>query len=158
MCKILPHKFFPDAEWWIWVDSNLTMKINPEDIIEYFGNPEHVGLHEHPERETIKQEIEIGLKRQLDDPEKLKYHKDKKGRLAACNVIVRRNTPAVRQLCEAWWAEICAGSSRDQLSFPYTLGTIAELRACEGIKYWKDNAVYTYSQHKKPNNWETAKS
>jgi hypothetical protein len=34
-------------------------------------------------------------------------------------VILRRHTPAVAAFNEAWWAEIQAGSRRDQVSFTY---------------------------------------
>lgn len=31
-----------------------------------------------------------------------------------------------QRLNEQWWSEICRGSFRDQLSFPYTLGKVSK--------------------------------
>ena len=61
--------------------------------------------------------------------------------LAACGIVVRKNTETVNRLNEKWWAEICRGSSRDQLSFPYTLGTISKYIKTEWRKPF--NSKYT---------------
>jgi hypothetical protein len=39
--------------------------------------------------------------------------------LAATGVVLRRHTAAVAALNDDWWAEVAAGSCRDQLSFDY---------------------------------------
>ena len=145
--KILPHLYFPDADWTIWVDSNLELKMTGEEILDYFGRAS-CGVHSHPERETINQEIAICTKRQLDYVDAMEYHRDGENRLAACNLIVRQNHEVINCLSEKWWAQICAGSSRDQLSFPYTLGRIAEYKECPTLEYWRDNPVYRMHQHR----------
>jgi hypothetical protein len=142
--KILPHKYFPDHEFTIWADSNLELKMSGEEILDFFGHPD-VGVFEHPLRKTINEEIKATWG--MDAPENLEYHRDGEGRLGSCNLIIRRNTPEVNQLCEAWWAEICVGSSRDQLSFPYTLGTIAKMLPNPNVEYLMDNPVYKAIKH-----------
>jgi len=121
--KILSHKFVKDADYTIWADSNLVFKIDPISLVEYFNYPK-VGTFSNITT-TIDQEIQANLEWGFDHPDRLEYHRGKPGRVACCFLIVRRNADDVNRLNEAWWAEICAGSSRDQLSFPYTLGTIA---------------------------------
>jgi len=34
-------------------------------------------------------------------------------------VLIRKHTDRVKRLNERWWAEICRGSLRDQISFPF---------------------------------------
>ena len=139
----------------IIIDMSLTLYTSPgchlceqaEEILDYFGRAS-CGVHSHPERETINQEIAICTKRQLDYVDALEFHRDGENRLAACNLIVRQNHAVINCLSEKWWAQICAGSSRDQLSFPYTLGRVAEYKECPTLEYWRDNPVYRMHQHR----------
>ena len=129
--KILPHKVLPEHDYSIWVDSNVTLQKSAIELLEYFEYPD-VGVFRHPVRKTINDEIEICGKWKLDDEKNLFYHKDKEGKLAWCGIIIRKNIPSVHLACEQWWAEICAGSSRDQISFPYTLGKLATYKGFSG--------------------------
>lgn len=145
MVKVLPHLFLPEHDYSIWVDANIELLVTPKELIELMEDYECM-VFKHPERENINQEIKACGSR---DTEKNKdYHKDKSGLLAACGVVVRKNTETVNRLNEQWWAEICRGSLRDQLSFPYTLGTISKYIETE----WKRpfNSKYTkWYPHKK---------
>ena len=151
VCKTLSHKFFPDADYTIWADSNLMFKINPESLVEYFNYP-LVGVFAHNERETINQEIEACKKLKLDDTAKLDYHKNKSGRLCCCFLIIRKNCQEVNILNEEWWSELCCGSSRDQLSFPYTLGKIATIKEVPN-KSWNNNSFWIKTNHAKKINY-----
>lgn len=148
--KIMPHKFFKDVSYTVWADSSLEFKKDPYSLIEYFNYPK-VGVFYHS-RTSINQEIEACKLYPLDDIKRLEYHKDKPGRLAICGVIVRKNCDEVNILNESWWSEICRGSSRDQLSFPYTLGKIATYKNVEecGSVPWLDNEFWRYIPHNKP--------
>jgi hypothetical protein len=136
--KVLSHLFLPEHDYSIWVDANIELLITPKELVELMGDYECM-VFKHPKRENINQEIiECGLK----DTEKNKqYHKNKPGLLAACGIVVRKNTETVNRLNEKWWAEICRGSFRDQLSFPYTLGTISKYIKTEWRKPF--NSKYT---------------
>lgn len=142
--KVLSHKFIKDADYTIWLDSNLKLNIDPLYLLEYFDYPK-IGIFSHT-RNTINEEIKACSS--LDTPERLNYHKDKPGKLACSFLIVRKNCEEVNKLNEAWWAEVCAGSSRDQLSFPYTLGTIATYKALPNNNYQK-NSMWERLSHKK---------
>lgn len=122
MCKVLPHLYLPNYKYTIWVDANIEFKINPIDLLDLMEDKSCL-VFTHPERKTINEEIKATA--HLDSSEKRGFHQNKPGLLAACGVIVRRNDNVTNSLNEKWWAEICKGSHRDQLSFPYTLGTIA---------------------------------
>lgn len=55
-------------------------------------------------------------------------HRDLPGKVTYCTIILRRNTAEVAAANNAWWAELTAKSSRDQFSFPYTMGPLATYR------------------------------
>lgn len=125
MPKILPHLFLPVHDYSIWIDSNIELLVKPIDLVQLMGNYECM-VFKHPYRENINQEIEECKKANVDSIQNLEYHGNKEGELAACGIIVRKNTYNVRMHSLSWWGEICRGSVRDQLSFPYTLGRISK--------------------------------
>jgi hypothetical protein len=113
--KCLPHLFMPKEKWWVWIDGNLKLKVGEEKLIEMAGNSD-VAVFENPYRDTVGEELEEVKRLKLDKPERLKIE-NPNAKLPACFLIIRRNTPEVRIRNEAWWAKICAGSVRDQLTF-----------------------------------------
>lgn len=117
--KCLPHKFMPEAKWWLWIDGNLALKDGAlKELIELAGDSEVV-VFENPYRKTVGEEMKEIVKLKLDDEEIVRRQTyDKNGRLPACFLIMRKNTEKVRRENERWWAEICVGSQRDQISFP----------------------------------------
>lgn len=146
--KILSHKIkeLEDADYTIWADSNIRFKIDPLSLVEYFSCPK-VGIFSHT-KNSINTEIEACKLYKLDDNDRINYHKDKGGKLACCFLIIRKNCEEVSRLNEQWWAEICAGSSRDQLSFPYTLGKIATYKTLPNNDY-NENHMWTRLPHKR---------
>lgn len=121
--KILPHMFMPDEEWWIWIDANVFLK-HPEQYyidLAIERNAETLTLP-HPSRNNPIEEMN-GVKHMdiLSDAEwdRLELRYSKVNRLAMGGFIVRKNTESVRASNEKWWAEICCGSVRDQLSFNF---------------------------------------
>lgn len=144
--KIMPHKFLPKHKYSIWIDSNIRLKVEPEKLIEIFDYP-LCGVFLHPNRTTINEEI-VACKH-LDSQENLEYHRNKPGILCACGVIIRKNTEEVNDLNEKWFSEIILGSSRDQLSFPYTLGSIAKPIKLKNI--FLDNEYFKITPHKSKN-------
>jgi hypothetical protein len=122
--KVLTHLFF-DVEYSIYLDGNIKLKCEPEDLlaklekdIAVFPNAYHTCLYE---------EAAYCMFHSLDDPKVIaeqvaRYRAEKfpaNQGLGSCGIIVRRHTPEINSLCEKWWAEICRGSTRDQISFPY---------------------------------------
>lgn len=146
--KVLPHKIkeLQDADYTIWADSNLKFKIDPLTLVEYFNYPK-VGIFKHV-RSTINSEIEACKSARLDKPDRLVYHKDRSGQLACCFLIIRKNCDEVNILNERWWAEISAGSSRDQVSFPYTLGSIATYKDLPNDNF-QNNSMWSRLAHVK---------
>jgi len=142
--KVLPHLYLPEHDYSIWIDANLELLVTNEEFIEMMGDHECM-VFKHPYRNTINEEINECVK--LDSKENVQKHRNKPGLLAACGIIARKNTETIKNLNCQWWSEICYGSTRDQLSFPYTLGTVAKYIETEWTKPF--NSKYTkWNRHR----------
>ena len=128
--KILPHRFFPEYEWSLWVDGTHLPAENPQKLAYRFLKDKPMALFVHPERNCIYDEAKECLRRKLDQPRliqsQIKKYKEigypaRKG-LAACTIIFRRHQEdLVKKAMEEWWKEIEEFSSRDQLSFNFVM-------------------------------------
>lgn len=129
--KLLPHRYLGDFEWSIWLDGNVRLLANPQQLIaEVAAAGCAIGVFRHPEADCAYEEAIRCIRRGKDEPAVIVRHMERydsegyprHNGLAECNVIVRRhNDPAVIGAMEAWWAEIGRGSRRDQISFNYAL-------------------------------------
>lgn len=121
--KILPHLFF-DVDYSVWIDGNVRLKIDPQELVEMMGDKD-IAVFPNPYRTDPIDEANYCLKYNIGNPKEVlaqidRYSKMKPlSQLSACGIIVRRHTEEMKQLCEKWWAEICVGSNRDQISFPF---------------------------------------
>jgi len=126
--KILPHKFFY-SDVSIYVDGNIYLQVEPEILVKEFLGKADIATWKHPYRKCVYQEGPYNFVRVIGDKEKEKKiileqleHYKKIGisenfGLAEPNVIIRRHNKKVARFNEAWWAEICRWSYRDQISF-----------------------------------------
>ncbi|WP_372922715.1 glycosyltransferase domain-containing protein [Roseovarius sp.] len=129
--KILPHLYFPDYEWSLWIDANIFMLADLSVFLTTAIEQEAtVALFEHPERNTLNGEVTQLCKLRKDEPELIQaqYARylsegwDNQLPLYECNFIVRRhNDPDVMRAMTLWWNEIEENSRRDQVSFPYAM-------------------------------------
>ena len=123
--KVLSHLFINEP-WSVWIDGNITLKVEPEELLVKLGDAE-IGVFTHPERQCLYDEAVVCKKWAKDDSKTIDEQIGRymlanfphKYGLAACGVIVRRHTDKIKRLNEQWWSEICRGSVRDQISFPY---------------------------------------
>lgn len=151
--KVLPHLFL-DTDYSIWIDGSVTLKVEPEVLIALLEEKE-IGVFTHPDRTNILEEADVCINWELGDPEiinkqldryrKRQFDLDNSG-LGACYIVVRKHTPEINTLNEKWWAEICRGSVRDQISFPYVYK--------DKVKYFikpnsNDNEYFKRKGHKK---------
>jgi len=126
MVKVLPHRFLPDADVWAWVDGNVRLRRHPREIVEDYMDSDLVTLR-HPERGCTYAEAAFCVKikkdkRDILDAQAARYRGaglPAHWGLAETRVVIRRNTDAIRELNEAWWAEIERGSVRDQVALPF---------------------------------------
>ena len=121
--KILSHKYF-DSEYTIYIDGNMKLLISPEEVVKRYMNGYDMALFAHGARDCIYDEAMEVAKLKMDDPEVIieqaKYYEDheyaKHKGLLQGGFIVRRNNERTRRFNEAWWADFCRFSRRDQLS------------------------------------------
>lgn len=121
--KTCPHLLFPEAEWTIWIDANVWLNIDPENLVTS-SYDRNFGVFQHTWHEDVWMEGDAVLNRGFDTEERVRRTAMlwyKRGKLpngqAMTMVLVRGNTPQNAARNAAWWQDICYGSRRDQLSF-----------------------------------------
>lgn len=121
--KIMPHKYF-DSEFTIYIDGNMKLLIPPEEVIKRYMDGYDMALFNHGVRDCIYDEALECAKLKLDDPEVIieqaKYYEEheyaKHKGLLQGGFIIRCNNSRTQAFNEAWWADFCRFSRRDQLS------------------------------------------
>jgi hypothetical protein len=124
--KACPHRYI-DADVWIWVDGNVRLLAPPEVIVEQYLGGDDLAIFRHPDRACLFAEAQFCAQHGKDKPAVLQAQTDRYKRegmprnwgLPETRVVIRRNTPQMRELGEAWWAEMERHSVRDQVSIPY---------------------------------------
>lgn len=121
--KILPHLHF-DAVVSIYHDANFVLRGYPSHLIAEHLKSHDIAMFQHPCRKHVGEETAILLKEKIGDPCEVeaaqtlwKHHGAPLG-LWAGGFIVRRHTPEIRELNEAWWQLFRDGCTRDQISLP----------------------------------------
>jgi hypothetical protein len=150
--KVLPHKFF-HSDISIWIDGNFFLTVDKEKVAELLGDND-IAVFKHASRTNIYEEVEA-IKHYYP---RLTELVEEQGRiykemgvpdtlpLAECPVLIRRHNPIMEAFNEAWWAEICRFSPRDQLSFPVVVANFPALK----IKYVdNEGGVYTHPYFKR---------
>lgn len=127
--KVMPHLFFPEKEYSLWLDGSVTIEFpfSIEKLIEIYLSDCDLAVFNHPDRNCIYQEANACIARKLDDPEVIRRQIQRYTQegypanhgLCECSVLLRRHTPKIQQFNEMWWEEIKNGSKRDQISFNY---------------------------------------
>jgi hypothetical protein len=124
--KVLAHKY-EDCDTSIWLDGNVRMLRKPSAIISDLLGEADVAVAAHFDRKDVYTEGAHILAQRYDLPENVTPQLEKykalgfKEGLFFCSVLIRRHNSLTTALNEAWWAEICRYSWRDQLSFPFIL-------------------------------------
>lgn len=128
-CKILAHNFIINCQYSIWLDANNRLWDDPMKICQKWLAKANIAVFKHPHRKCIYEEVEACKRYKKDDYNvmrrrvaryKAEGYPERNG-LMATGFIARRHTKEVSQFNKAWWAEVLAGSHRDQLSFPYVV-------------------------------------
>lgn len=141
MPKILSHKFV-ETDISVYWDANMFIK--PRIDIRRFVKDNIAGYDmiaqiSDAKKDCIYQEIEEAKNRvktyyEVDKlTEQAEHYKsigipEHIGTLAGYQPLIRRHNAIVKAFNEAWWAEICRFSYRDQCSFPVILRQFPELK------------------------------
>jgi len=135
---ILPHKFL-QCDISILVSCGVKVKVPYEQLVEEWLGDADIALFKHPWRDCVLEGIkaaECRMKR-VDELEILRaqgehYRQigipEHMGNLPETAIIIRRHKDKVNRFCEAWWAEMCRWSYRDQCSFSVVLRDFPNLK------------------------------
>jgi hypothetical protein len=148
--KILPHRWFSNYEYSLWVDGNILIRNDINELIPEYLNKVNIAVHDHNQnqldpRNCVYQEAQAIFyfgKRNgnyKDDPniiqKQIQRYADEgypsHNSLAVTMQLLRKhNKKDCIKIMEQWWEEIKYGSKRDQLSFNYSI--------------WKTNTSFVY--------------
>lgn len=136
--KILPHQFLSEYEYSVWVDGNIQVRGDTNQLIDAFLQKIDVACFSHANsrmdpRNSVYEEadalLEMAKKGKVkDDPALItrqvreyrrRGYPGDNGLIVGMEIIRRHNTPDIIKSMEDWWSEIQRHSRRDQLSFNY---------------------------------------
>ena len=165
--KVLPHRYLKDYRYSIFIDGNMTVKGNLDDLIDKYLNDSNVAFFSHAnnsldarnsaydEAQTI---FDLGAKNMERTPERgvlnykdnpyliqkqmeryriLRYPANH-GLITGMVILRRHHEEDCIKTMEDWWTEIKYNSKRDQLSFNYCA--------------WKNNLNFNYMHGDSRNN------
>ena len=165
--KILPHRYLSEYEYSIFIDGNMTVVGNVNELIDKYLSDSNVAFFSHngnsldgrncvyDEANTIFQlgeknmkiSPERGILNWKDNPEIIKKQIENydllgyprnNGLITGMVILRRHNERDCIQVMEDWWTEIKYNSKRDQLSFNYVA--------------WKNNLKFNYMDGDSRNN------
>ncbi len=131
--KVKPELACPGAEVTVWIDGSVTLLVPDfyERAVAELGDDDALFMA-HPWRDCIYDEREASHPngkydgqptREQVETYRAAGHPEHWG-LIQTTVMVRRDTPRMRAVNEAWWAEMLRWSVQDQLSLPPLLRTM----------------------------------
>lgn len=160
LAKILPHRYLPDHDISIYLDSSLELKTpDIKGMINECMQGGDIALYRHYIRNCVYDEIDfvmnskdrIVLDKQLCLDAKQKYidiNYPRDNGLYENAFIFRRNTKKIQQLCELWWDEYVAGTERDQFTFMYALYVSGVIPVAINVgNQFRDNPYTNFYKH-----------
>ena len=146
--KVLPHRYLQDYEYSIFIDGNMDVRGNLDELVDKYLSDKNVAFFSHnnnkldaricpfKEAQTIidlgnknmKLTPERGILNYKDNPYLIQEQMNKyamlgfprnNGLITGMVILRRHNEKDCIETMEDWWKEIKYGSKRDQLSFNY---------------------------------------
>ena len=147
--KVLPHKYLQEYDYSIWIDGNMIVKGDVNELIEKFLLDSPIALYSHANNtldsrscpyEEAEYILTIGNKNYNLNPERgILAYKDNpaiiskqmqnyeyagfprnNGLITGMVILRGHNHPDCMEVMEQWWSEISYNSKRDQLSLNYS--------------------------------------
>lgn len=159
--KALPHEYFPDAEFSLYIDNTVSFRRLPQAADLATARPYLFKAFRHATRHDPGQEAGAVAMLGYDDVETLTRQMDfiaarrpldQVTPLTTATVLLRQHhRPEVARFGRLWWESVLAFSKRDQLSFDFArLEAGCEVEYFEGFTH--DNAFIRWqgslSQHR----------
>ena len=146
--KVLPHRYLQDYKYSIFIDGNMTVRGNINELIEKYLSDANVAFFSHNENhldarnsaydeaqtifdlgeKNIKRSPERGILNYKDNPFVIQKQMERyrmlrypanDGLITGMVILRRHNEKDCIETMEDWWTEIKYNSKRDQLSFNY---------------------------------------
>ena len=127
--KILAHQYLPEYDYTLWIDGSIRLLTSVQKLVDDHLRDADVAMFPHPARSCLYVEAagcaDAGsdhrhvLEEQVAAYRRAGYPAN--NGLNECAVIIRRHNAATERFNEAWWAEYCRHSCRDQVSVRYVL-------------------------------------
>ena len=139
--KVLPHRYLKKYEYSIFIDGNMYVCGNVDELIEKYLSDSNIAFFDHNQnrmdpRDCIYDEFNAIMQLGKNDPNQnfkdnpeLMYNQVKgyqdegypshNGLITGMVILRRHNEKDCIKVMEDWWTEIKYGSKRDQLSFNY---------------------------------------
>ena len=158
--KVLPHRYLEDYEYSIFIDGNMYVVGNVDELIEKYLSDSNIAFFDHNKnrmdpRDCIYDEYNAIMNLGKNDPnqnfkdnpqvmyDQVKRYQDEgypshNGLITGMVILRRHNEKDCIRVMEDWWTEIKYGSKRDQLSFNYVA--------------WKNNTKFNYMDGDSRNN------
>ncbi len=120
--KILPHLYFPDHDYSLWIDGSVELTEPAPRLVERYLAEHDLAFARHAVHATLADEVASCLREVRDDPAAIAEQVAHSARLDDAvgfplgGVILRRHSNEVALFNLTWWAEICRWSRRDMLS------------------------------------------
>lgn len=128
--KILPHNYFPEYEYSLWMDGTQELLVPVDYLVDTYLKDADLAVFKHPAGyDCAYKEAEVCIETGRGDPDTIRKQIDRykkegfpeKYGLTENTVLLRRHTPELNNLMDMWWDEIKNGSYRDQLSLQYVI-------------------------------------
>jgi len=158
--KVLPHRYLQDYEYSIFIDGNMYVVGNIDELIEKYLSDSNIAFFDHRNnimdpRDCIYDEYNAIMNLGKNDPnqnykdnpqvmyDQVKRYQDEgypshNGLITGMVILRRHNEKDCIRVMEDWWTEIKYGSKRDQLSFNYVA--------------WKNETKFNYMDGDSRNN------
>ena len=165
--KVLPHKYLKDYEYSIWIDGNMDVVGNVNELIDKYLKDSNIAFYSHSNnvldpRHCPYEEAEFilaagkrnyalnpsrGTLAYKDNPNTIEVQMKNyqyegfprnNGLITGMVIIRNHNNIDCIKVMDQWWSEICYNSKRDQLSFNYSA--------------WKQNIKFNYIHGDSRNN------
>jgi len=155
--KILAHRYVPEYEQSVWIDGNLIVRGDVNELLQKYLSEAPLAVFRHAHgtmdpHNSLKEEVAFLIHRAAqgkskDDPAVIQAQLSEYERrgfpdtngLSINMVILRKhNNPNVVAAMNLWWDEYDAWSKRDQMSFNYVM--------------WKTGLPFTYMDGDSRNN------
>lgn len=125
--KAMPHRYLPDHDISVWIDSNIRVMdwtMIKTCVHGMKGIDNRVVVMKHPDRDKLSDEIDAVIRLGKDTAARVRplLHLYGNTDIVATGIVIRPNTPLVNGFNEMWWREIECASHRDQLSICHVAG------------------------------------